>query len=195
MSWPSVVCSAASRTWYATCVPSSARAYSTSAMDTTLFGRDRLQGQNQRLGAVATVALSLQGHIELVREGEPGHRDLHPRRLLERDAHVLHEVVDEEAGRVVAREDARREVRQRPARGGAARHRLEHPLDVETGPAGVQQGLADGDDVAGHEGLVDELGVLSGSRGTLEHHGLAHDVEERAHGVEDFGFAADHDRQ
>ena len=53
------------------------------------------------------MALRLERDVELVHEREPGERELQPRRFVEHDRHVLHEVVDEEPGREVTRDDAR----------------------------------------------------------------------------------------
>src|SRR3546814_9281086 len=56
------------------------------------------EGSDEGLRAGAAVALGLQGHVELVGEGQAGKGQLHAGSLGEGEAHVLHEVVDEEAG-------------------------------------------------------------------------------------------------
>ena len=77
-------------------------------------------------------------------------------------------MVDLEAGLEVAAQDARRVVRQRPRAGGAAGDRVEHALEVEPGPVGVEQRLADADHPAGDRDLVDHLRVLPGAGAALD---------------------------
>ena len=90
-----------------------------------------LQHEHQRLGAVFPAPVGLQRHVHLVDQCQARQRELHAPRLLERDPHVLDEVLDEEAGIEVALHDPRGEVVERPAAGGAAADRRQHPLEIE----------------------------------------------------------------
>ena len=56
----------------------------------------------QRLRAVVLAALFGQRAVELVGELQPGQADFHLFRTLQRDAHILDEVLDVEAGREIA---------------------------------------------------------------------------------------------
>ena len=77
-------------------------------------------------------------------------------RFLERDAHVFHEVFDEEARIEIALQHARREMVECPAGGGAAPDRLEHAGEMQPRPVPIQQALADADHRAGIVEHVDQ---------------------------------------
>ena len=57
----------------------------------------------------------------------------------------------------------------------------------------VQQGFADPDHVGGNQGLVDHLGVLSGTGSALTDNGIPHGGPARAQSLEGLGVAAHHD--
>ena len=89
--------------------------------------RQLLQRQHQGLRPLAAVALRLHRQVELVGQRQARQRQVHPLRLVQGDAHVLDEVLDEEARLEVAVDDARPEVVQRPARRRPAADRLAAP--------------------------------------------------------------------
>ena len=126
--------------------------------------RHRLEREDQSLGAVAPVTLRLQRDVELACEREPRHRELHdarPRRA--------RSPCPSRSGRRRSRARSRR--RRCAARGSTApsspRHRstptASTVFDVEACALRVEQGFAHRDDVARHERLVHELGVLAGA--------------------------------
>ena len=133
-----------------------------------------LQRQHQRVGAPSSVSLRPQGDVELVHERESRHRHVHAPGLVERNAHVLDEVLDEEAGIEVA-------ASARGAPGSRAsstprRRSGSTPASVsrfEPRARTVDQALADADHRAGDHDLVAHLGVLSGARATLVNDVLA----------------------
>src|SRR5215471_16364533 len=157
--------------------------------------RHPLERQHERLGAAAAVALGAQADVELVHERQARQRDVHAIGLGQRDAHVLDEVLNEEAWSEVAFDDARRQVVECPAGGGSAPDALDHCLERESRLIGVEQALADADHRARDHDLIAHLRVLAGA-GSAEHDDpLAHCLEERHDAVDSVAIAPDHDRQ
>jgi hypothetical protein len=107
--------------------------------------------------------LRLDGEVQLMRQRQARQRQAHPLRFGQGDAHVLDEVLDEEAGIEVVVHDPRAEVRQRPASGRSAADRLQHRRQIESRLVAVEQRFADADHVGGDQRLVDHLGVLAGA--------------------------------
>ena len=74
---------------------------------------------NQCLSAALAVTELLQLFVQAVRKFQSGQRNPHLLAFIQRDAQVLDEVIYHEAGRVIATDDSRRQVVQRPAAGRA----------------------------------------------------------------------------
>ena len=86
-------------------------------------------------------------------------------------------------------------VRQRPRPGRAARDDGQDRLEIEAGLVGVQERLADADDPARDQRLVDHLRVLPQARPALVDDRLADDLEQRPDVLERIGVPTDHDRK
>ena len=71
----------------------------------------RGEGEFEGMRAVAGVPLSGDGQIELVGEREARQRQAQSSGFIEGNSHVFDEVLDEEAGVEVARDDSRAEIR------------------------------------------------------------------------------------
>lgn len=128
-------------------------------------------------------------------ECKAGQTQFHPLGFIECDAHVLDEMIDEEAWIEVASEDARRQVGERPAGCRAAADGLQHSVQVSSRLVAVEKTLADAHHRASDGDLVAELRVLTGTRTTVVHDLLAHCLEQRHEGLEDLFIASGHDRQ
>src|SRR5690349_24489777 len=114
--------------------------------------------------AALAMALRLHCNVKLMRERKTGQGNANPLRLVERDAHVLDEMFDEEAGVKISFENARSEIVERPTRCRAAVDGTEHRLQVQPGLVTVEQTLAHTDHRAGNDDLVAHLGVLPGAK-------------------------------
>src|SRR6185369_15549548 len=88
--------------------------------------------EHESVRAFASMTESLHLRVEPVHELESGQMQVHAPRFLERKAHVLDEVIDHEAGIEVTRENARRQIVERPAGGRATPDRLQHRLHIES---------------------------------------------------------------
>src|SRR5690348_4703740 len=77
----------------------------------------------QGVRSIAAVALGFDRQIELMGQGQAGQRQAHAARFREGNAHILDEVLDEEAGVEIIGDDAWAEVRERPATGRAGSDR------------------------------------------------------------------------
>ena len=130
-----------------------------------------LQSKEERLGSQTTITLRLHSHVELVSESQAGEREVHALRLVQSDAHILDEMLDEEAGVEVALDHAGSQVVDAPGSSGASTHSGNHLVEIETRLVAVQQTLTDTDlyvieatmpyHVGGDQNLVHHLGVLT----------------------------------
>ena len=69
--------------------------------------REAGQGQLQGVRPVSSMALGLDRQVELFGQGQTRHRQAHAVGFVQGDAHVLDEVLDEEAGIEVVVDDSR----------------------------------------------------------------------------------------
>ena len=145
--------------------------------------------------AAFAVALGLDGAVEFMHQLQAGQHELHARGLGEGDLHIFDEMIDHESRREVALQDARREIIERPATGGAGANGLEHGVEVEAGPGAVEQALAYADHGAGDDDLVAHLGVLTRARAVLMDDGFAEDLEQGQYAPDGIRVATDHDRE
>ena len=145
-----------------------------------------LQSKEERLGSQTTITLRLHSHVELVSESQAGEREVHALRLVQSDAHILDEMLDEEAGVEVALDHAGSQVVDAPGSSGAGAHSGNHLVEVETRLVAVQQTLADTDlhvsaetgtnHHGGDQDLIHHLGVLTAAGG-------AHVLDVRSHAL------------
>src|SRR5690606_36101993 len=157
--------------------------------------RQAFQRQKQRVRAKARVALRGDGQVQLFGLGQARDRQVHASGYLQRDAHVLEEVLDVEARIEVALHHARAEVVDRPRLGRAAAHGFDYTHGIEPGLARVEQALADADHRRGDEDLVDHLGVLARAGRAEVGDALAEASEDGPDLFERALVAADHDGQ
>ena len=120
---------------------------------------------------------------------------MHAFGLVESDAHVFDEVVDEEPGSEVATEHARAVVAERPRSGGAPTDGLEGLVEIEPGLLGVEQRFADADHPGCDEDLVHHLGVLPSARSAEVSDGAAEHLEQRPGTGHIRHVTPDHDRE
>ena len=142
---------------------------------------------------VTSHPLGLDGGIQLLDQRKCRHAQPHALRLLQGDTHVLDEVVDHEAGRPVAPDHPWGQVVERPASCGAGPYGLHHPLEVETAPGGVDQGLADACHGSGDDDLVAHLGLLAHGHPSAVVDAASHRFEVWPDGFEGGFVGADHE--
>ena len=111
--------------------------------NTVLHSVHALQRKHQSLSAQLSIALSLDRQVQLVRKSKSGKRQVHSLGLVQRNAHILNEVVHEEAGIEVALDHARTEVVDAPRASSASTDSGNHLIKVQTRLVSVQKTLAD----------------------------------------------------
>ena len=102
-----------------------------------------LQRKHQGLSAQLSIALSLDRQVQLVRKSKSGKRQVHSLGLVQRNAHILNEVVHEEAGIEVALDQTGAEVIDAPRASSASTDSGNHLIKVQTRLVSVQKTLAD----------------------------------------------------
>jgi hypothetical protein len=90
-----------------------------------------LESQHQRMCPFFAVTVGFQGNIKLVNQSQPRKAQIHRRRFLQRDFHVLNKVLDEKARVKVPLEYPRSKVVKGPASSSALADGLEHGLQVQ----------------------------------------------------------------
>ena len=123
--------------------------------------------QADGLGAQARAADLGEHVVEGVGRLGAGQRDLEVLGLLDGKPEVLAEVLDEEAGLVVALEGLGAEARKRAGAAHAGTDHLEHAGGVQAALLGQRQGVGHADHAACQRDLVAELGRLA-SAGVIE---------------------------
>ena len=113
----------------------------------------------------------------------------------DRIGQILDVQIDLEAGLEVAGQDHRRFRFHDGAAGQTAANGVEHQLGIDAGFSGQNKGFGHGGDVQGDDDLVRQFGRVAGADVTAQHHRFPHLRQQFRGTVEQFFFAADHDRQ
>ena len=101
-----------------------------------------LQSKKQRLRSQLAMTLRLHSNVELVRESQTREREIHSLRLIQGNAHVLDEVLHEEAGIEVANHHARSQIVDAPRPSSARTHSSNHLVEIQARLVAVDQTLA-----------------------------------------------------
>lgn len=168
----------------------------------------RLQRQQQRLRSQLSVSLRLHAQIQLIRQRQSGQREIHSTSFVQRDSHVLNEVIHEETRVEIALQHARSEVVDAPRASRASAHRCDHFFQIQSCFVSVNQTFTHADlchksnpqikaqyHHRGDQNLVHHLRVLATATSAHVFDIRAHALEQRHHFLKGSLVSTNHDRQ